>query len=378
MTTDCSGTTYPLEPRLATGYRRFRRRPHRLRCRSARPPRPREAPGRHRRPGPATPRPPRPEVHHSLRRGHPHPAGLSNPRRLSRLQRRPTTARRSALPDPGRRLSRRRPAPGQRLHLDPLPVRLHPPAGRTCPSRNARSCSKSTPPRPQRLKILNDYLVDLFIRTRRHAARRESSSTSTPATIRPTASKCCRAITATIEQHQYFPLFVFDGDSGFPLAAWLRPGTVHASCGAVDDAASHRRARCGRPGPTCASWCVATTAWRCRRCTTSAKPKGCSMPSATPATPCSRRAPTPALADLELYYHFYGHREPHVQRFEAIEDYQAESWSRPRRIVAKIEINRHGSNRRFVVTNLSGQPREGSTGTSTCSGATCRSSRSGS
>src|SRR5262249_56526936 len=34
-------------------------------------------------------------------------------------------------------------------------------------------------------------------------------------------------------QHQYFPLFVFDGETGFPLAAWLRPGTVHASCGAV-------------------------------------------------------------------------------------------------------------------------------------------------
>src|SRR5438128_12096395 len=43
-----------------------------------------------------------------------------------------------------------------------------------------------------------------------------------------------------------------------------------------------------------------------------------------------------------------------VQRFEVIEDYQAESWSRPRRIVAKIEIHRHGVNRRFVVTNLSG------------------------
>ena len=37
-----------------------------------------------------------------------------------------------------------------------------------------------------------------------------------------------------------------------------------------------------------------------------------------------------------------------------IEDYQGEGWSRPRRIVAKLEINRHGVNRRFVVTNLSG------------------------
>jgi hypothetical protein len=44
-----------------------------------------------------------------------------------------------------------------------------------------------------------------------------------------------------------------------------------------------------------------------------------------------------------------------VQHFEVIEDYQAEKWSRPRRIVAKLEINCHGVNRRFVVTNLSGQ-----------------------
>ena len=45
-----------------------------------------------------------------------------------------------------------------------------------------------------------------------------------------------------------------------------------------------------------------------------------------------------------------------MQHFEAIENYQADSWSRPRRIVAKIEINRLGTNRRFVVTNLSGHP----------------------
>jgi hypothetical protein len=47
-----------------------------------------------------------------------------------------------------------------------------------------------------------------------------------------------------------------------------------------------------------------------------------------------------ALSDLECYSQFYRHREEHVQRFEVIEDYQAQSWSRPRRIVAKIEINR--------------------------------------
>jgi hypothetical protein len=57
--------------------------------------------------------------------------------------------------------------------------------------------------------------------------------------------------------------------------------------------------------------------------------------------------------EQEVWYAFY--REPRT-RFQAFEDYQAGSWSRPRRIVAKIEINDKGINRRFVVTNLSGDP----------------------
>ena len=68
--------------------------------------------------------------------------------------------------------------------------------------------------------------------------------------------------------------------------------------------------------------------------------------------PVLQRATAQALADLELYHHFYGHREPLVQRFEEIRDYQAETWPRPRRIVAKVEVTPQGSQRRFVVTNL--------------------------
>src|SRR5262249_12253618 len=63
-----------------------------------------------------------------------------------------------------------------------------------------------------------------------------------------------------------------------------------------------------------------------------------------------------ALWELELVHHFYRHREPHMQRFEVIEDYQAGSWSRPRRVVCKVECTPQGSQRRFVVANLSGQP----------------------
>jgi hypothetical protein len=63
-----------------------------------------------------------------------------------------------------------------------------------------------------------------------------------------------------------------------------------------------------------------------------------------------------ALGELDLYYHFYGRCEPHVQRFEMLEDYQADSWSRPRRVLCKVERTPQGAQRRFVVTNLSGQP----------------------
>jgi hypothetical protein len=69
-----------------------------------------------------------------------------------------------------------------------------------------------------------------------------------------------------------------------------------------------------------------------------------------------QRATAPALADLELYYHFYGRREPHVQRFEEVRDYQADSWPHPRRVVVKLEMTPQGSQRRFVVTNLADPP----------------------
>jgi hypothetical protein len=62
------------------------------------------------------------------------------------------------------------------------------------------------------------------------------------------------------------------------------------------------------------------------------------------------------LWELDVYYFFYRHYEPQVQRFEVIEDYQADSWSRPRRVVCKLEFTPQGSQRRFVVTNLSGEP----------------------
>ena len=205
----------------------------------------------------------------------------------------------------------------------------------------------------QRLKILNDYLPELFIRTRR------PPPTFVILDIDPSddpthGQQVLSFFHGYYDQHQYFPLFVFDGETGFPLAAWLRPGTVHASCGAVTTLQTIVR--------------VLRAAWPhvlilVRGDTGLATPEvyefcereGLLYAFGYSSNDVLKERTAPALHDLETYYAFYGHREPAVQRFEVFEDYQADSWSRPRRIVAKIELNRHGPNRRFVVTNLSGQ-----------------------
>jgi Transposase DDE domain group 1 len=205
-----------------------------------------------------------------------------------------------------------------------------------------------------RIKILNDYLVDLFVRTRRTPPAEivlDVDASDDPVHGRQALSGCH----GYFEQHQYFPLFVLDGVSGFPLAAWLRPGTVHASCGAVEvPAGLVARLRAAWPGvairvradnglgvPAVYDFC---------------EQQGLGYAIGYASNPVLQRATATALADVELYYAFYGRRDPFVQRFEEIRDYRAESWPHARRIVAKGERTPQGSQRRFVVTNLPGRP----------------------
>lgn len=84
----------------------------------------------------------------------------------------------------------------------------------------------------QRLQILNDYLPALFIRTRRTPPAYVILDID-PADDPTHGQQVLSFFHGYFDQYQYFPLFVFDGATGFPLAAWLRPGTVPASCGAV-------------------------------------------------------------------------------------------------------------------------------------------------
>ncbi len=202
-----------------------------------------------------------------------------------------------------------------------------------------------------RIKVLNDYLVDLFIRTR-SAAPAEIILDIDASDDPVHGHQALSGYHGYYRQHQYLPLFVYDGVSGFPLAAWLRPGTAHASLGAADildriltrlraawpDVRIKVRSDNGLAVPGLYDYCEAQRLLYAFGYTTNS---------------VLQRATAQALADLELYHHCYGHREPVVQRFESLTDYQAESWPHPRRIVAKIEVMAQGSQRRFVVTNLS-------------------------
>src|SRR5262249_33817417 len=192
----------------------------------------------------------------------------------------------------------------------------------------------------QRLRLLNAYLPELFLRTRRKPPRYVILDID-PSDDPTHGQQVLSFFHGYYDQHQYFPLFVFDGESGFPLAAWLRPGKVGAACGVVDVLREVVRAlRAAWPDVLILvrgdSGIAAPGVSEC------GEAEGLLYALGFPPNEVLQRRIEPAVADLETYYAFYGRREPAVQRFEEIEDYRAGGWSRPRRIVAKVEINRHG------------------------------------
>jgi len=209
--------------------------------------------------------------------------------------------------------------------------------------------------RTDRVRIVNAFLVETFIRTRAKPPAYvivDIDPTDDPAH----GSQALSGYHGYYQQHQYFPLLVFDGQTGFPLAAWLRPGTAGPACGAVEVlegiVTTLRRAwpgvlilvrgDCGMAGPAMYEFC---------------EREGLLYAFGYASNAVLQRRTERALWELQLYYRFYGRYEPHVQRFEVLEDYQAGGWSRPRRVVCKVECTPQGSQRRFVVTNLSGDPR---------------------
>jgi hypothetical protein len=206
----------------------------------------------------------------------------------------------------------------------------------------------------ERIRGLNDFLIDAFVRTR--TTRPEHVIIDLDPTDDPAHGKQQLTLWhGYYDQNQYFPMTIFEGETGIPLGAWLRPGTVHASCGAVDmlkiivDRLRRHwpgitifvRGDNGVAGPEMYDYCEAEGLMY-------------AFGYATNET-LKRRVRDEELEDrAKLLWWISGCRE--VQLFRMYEDYQAGSWSCPRRIVNKVEVTKTGGlNVRFVVTNMSGE-----------------------
>lgn len=207
----------------------------------------------------------------------------------------------------------------------------------------------------ERINALNDFLVDAYVRTR--TRRPAHVIIDLDPTDDPTHGQ--QQLTfwhGHYNQRQYFPMMLFEGVTGMPLGAWLRPGTVHAGTGAVDmlrvvverlrqhwpDITIFVRGDNGLAGPAMYEYCESEGLMYALGYARNTRLKQ-------------------LVADRELEAHarllwwMTGRQE--MQRFHVLEDYQADSWERPRRIVIKVEITKTGgTNIRYVVTNMNGEP----------------------
>jgi hypothetical protein len=208
----------------------------------------------------------------------------------------------------------------------------------------------------QRLRACNEFLVELFIRTR--LAPPGQVVLDLDATDDPVhGHQPLSGYHGYYQQHQYLPLLIFDGATGFPLACWLRPGTLHAACGAVD-VLQRLVERLRRAWPGIDIRVRADNGFAVPAMTDYCEQANLGYALGYASNAVLQRRSEHWLREVELVHHFYGYRDPHMQRFEQITDYQAGSWPHPRRIVVKIEATPQGSQRRYVVTNLPDPPRE--------------------
>jgi len=205
----------------------------------------------------------------------------------------------------------------------------------------------------ERINGLNDFLIDAFVRTRK--ARPAHVIIDLDPTDDPAHGK--QQLTfwhGYYDQNQYFPMMIFEGETGMPLGAWLRPGTVHASCGAVDmlkivvdrlrqhwpDVMIFVRGDNGVAGPEMYDYCEAQGLLY-------------AFGYATNETLKRRVREEELEENAKLLWWMAGCRE--FQLFHMFEDYQAGSWPYARRLITKVEITKHGGpNVRFVVTNMTG------------------------
>lgn len=150
-------------------------------------------------------------------------------------------------------------------------------------------------------------------------------------------------------QYQYFPLILSEPTTKHVFLAWLRPGTVHASLGADDDLMRvvnalrkerpdiriHVRGDGGFGLPLMYETC---------------EKNGLTYTFGFSTNPRLKKR-TEGLMQQAVEEHG---RSKQKQRLFDCFQYQCDSWSAPRTVIAKAECHDGGTNQRFVVTNRAG------------------------
>lgn len=196
------------------------------------------------------------------------------------------------------------------------------------------------------LRRLSTALVDAYVAA--HPGDRRLIVLDVDATDDPTHGKQQLSLFhGYFDQHMYHPLVVFDGITGHPLAAVLRPGNRHAAYGAAailkrlirrlqrayPRATIVLRADAGFASPT-----IYRLLERYRVQYTIGL-----------VTNERLKARVDALVTTTQEEHA---RTAQKQRAFTSFHYRADSWQRSRRVIAKVEQLARGSNIRFVVTSL--------------------------
>ena len=149
--------------------------------------------------------------------------------------------------------------------------------------------------------------------------------------------------------HILHPLLIFDGDRGDLISAVLRPGNKGAAARAVPVlrrvVAAIRKAL-----PKVRIEVRADSGFATPKLYDFCEPESLDYAIGLSRNPRLERTVEPLLEQTRRQFEESGKNQREFGEFP----YQAKIWKHPRRVVAKVEVNEVGINRRFVVTNRTG------------------------
>jgi len=200
------------------------------------------------------------------------------------------------------------------------------------------------------LRRLSDALLDAYVAA--HPGPRDLIVLDIDATDDPTHGRQQLSLFhGYFDQHMFHPLLVFDGVSGFPLAAVLRPGNCHAAHGAVGILRRVlSRLQAAYPGATILL--RADAGFAVPRLYELLESLGVRYVIGMIPNERLRARITPLAEQVTADFTATGDKQRRFTSFR----HRADSWPRSRRVVAKVEHLLKGLNTRFVVTNLAFDP----------------------